>query len=202
MPAPDVYGLPTTTDLLSRVGVVTVDAVLAERHRFENLITSHPIEDGSPVTDHIVNLPVELQMDGRITDTPLSLLESAVSGATGLIGTELGVDPTALAAGTSLLGASLPGRAKLAYQELVALYVSRETFTVISGINVYENMVFQTLEFPRSPQDGRSLRFRAVLKELIIVGVDVQANAETIAEEVRNTAVDPNNRGTVPSVAL
>ncbi len=200
MPAPDIYGLPTT--LLSRVGVVDVDAVITERHRFENLVTMHPIEDGSPVTDHIVNQPVILDMEGRITDTPLSILASIGSGATGLVGENLGVDPAFLAAGTGVIGASLPGRSKLAYQELVALYVSRETFDVISGINVYENMAFESLEFPRNAQDGRSLRFRATLRELIIVGVDRQSNAELVAAEVQNTAVETNNRGTVPNVAL
>lgn len=202
MPAPDIYGLPTTTDLLSKVSNITVDAVLSERHTFTNLVTSHPVEDGSPVTDHIINLPVELMMEGRITDTPLSFLDSAASGAMGLIGSNLGVDPVVLAAGSAVAGASLPGRAKLAYQELVALYVSRTPFTVISGINEYDNMVFTTLDFPRAPQDGRSLRFRATLKELIIVGVSVQSNAAIIAESVQNTAVDPNNRGTVPNELL
>ena len=202
MPAPDVYGLPTTTDLLSKVSNITVDAVLSERHTFTNLVTAHPVEDGSPVTDHIINLPIELQMEGRITDTPLSFLDSAVSGAMGLVGSDLGVDPVVLAAGSAVAGASLPGRAKLAYQELVALYVSRTPFTVISGINEYDNMVFESLDFPRAPQDGRSLRFRATLKEIIIVGVSVQSNADIIAESVQNTAVEPNNRGTVPNEQL
>ena len=202
MPAPDVYGLPTTTDLLSKVSNITVDAVLSERHTFTNLVTAHPVEDGSPVTDHIVNLPIELQMEGRITDTPLSFLDSAVSGAMGLVGSDLGVDPVVLAAGSAVAGASLPGRAKLAFQELVALYVTRTPFTVISGINEYDNMVFETLDFPRAPQDGRSLRFRATLKEIIIIGVSVQSNAAIIAESVQNTAVEPNNRGTVPNEQL
>ncbi len=205
MPAPDFYGLPTT--ILSRVGVVDIDAVISEKHRFDNLVTEHPLEDGSPVTDHIVNQPVVLDMEGRITDTPLSILASVGSGATGLIASDLSVDgqqidPAVIAAGTGVLGATLPGRAKLAYQELVALFVSRETFTVLSGINEYLNMAFESLEFPRNAQDGRSLRFRATMRELIIVGVTRQSNAETVAEAVQNTAVETNNRGTVPNIAL
>ncbi len=205
MPAPDFYGLPTT--ILSRVCVVDIDAVLSEKHRFDNLVTEHPLEDGSPVTDHIVNQPVVLDMEGRITDTPLSILASVGSGATGLIASDLSVDgqqidPAAIAAGTGVLGATLPGRAKLAYQELVALYVSRETFTVLSGINEYLNMAFESLEFPRNAQDGRSLRFRATMRELIIVGVTRQSNAELVVEEFQNTGVETNNRGTVPNIAL
>ncbi len=202
MPAPPVYGLPTTTNFLSKISMVTVDAVLSERHRFDNLVTSHPIEDGSPVTDHIVNQPVILDMEGRITDTPLAFLASLASGATGLLAEQLDIDPAVAALGTGLIGASLPGRAKSAYQELVALYVSRETFTVVSGINDYENMTFQSLEFPRAPGDGRSIRFRAMLKELFIVGVAAVSNAENIVDEMKNTAASVLNRGTVPNIGL
>lgn len=197
MPAPPVYGLPTI--ILSRVGVVQIDAVLNETHRFDNLVTEHPVEDGSPRTDHIVNRPVHLEMEGRITDTPTAI--SLLTGAAGLLGEALEVSPE-VAAGLSTLtlaGATLPGRAKLAYQELVALYVSRETFKVITGLAEYENMTFEKLLFPRQRQDGRSIRFRATLKELIVVGVEAQTNAERVASEVENTALEPDNLGTQPT---
>ena len=193
MPAPDIFGLPTVN--LSILGVVQVDAVITERHRFENLVTEHPVEDGSPRTDHIVNLPVKLEMDGRITDTPSDLGLSLVSGAAGLIGSQIGLDPAAVALGSSLINAKLPGRAKSAYQELVSLYQRRTVFDVVTGLNVYQNMTFVSLIFPRARQDGRSVRFEAILQELIVVGTDPSSNAERIANEVENTAVEPLDVG-------
>ena len=199
MPANDVFGLPTVT--LSKFGTISIDLISSERHRFDNLVTSHPLEDGSPVTDHIVNQPVVLDIEGRVTDTPISFAASLGSGAAGLLGSSIGLDPTLVAGATAAIGATLPGRSKQFYQELVALYASRETFTYISGINEYQNMTFASLEFPRDKTDGRSLRFKAQLIELIIIGVLAQTNAARVAEEVQNTALEPNNRGTLPNQA-
>ena len=197
MTASDVFGLPTT--FLSSIGAVTIDAVIREQHRFENLVTKHPVEDGSPRTDNIINLPVKLEMEGRITDTPMSFVLSAASGAAGLLGEALGIDAAAVALGTSLIGATMAGRAKAAYQELVALYTTRIPFEVQSGINLYENMVFETLVFPRIKEDGRSIRFRATMVEILIVGSSSESNAQRIAAEVENTALDPDNLGAQPT---
>lgn len=195
MPAPDYFGLPTT--ILSRIGVVHVDAVIQEVHRFTNLVTEHPVEDGSPRTDHIVNLPVKLEMEGRITDTPSTFSESLITGAAGLIGGELGVPPVLVVLAQSLANLKLPGRAKAAYQELVSLYQSRNTFSVLTGVNEYVNMVFSSLEFPRQKEDGRSIRFKASMTEILVIGVEANTNAERVAIDVAHTAVLPINRGRV-----
>lgn len=196
MPAAPIFGLPTT--LLSRMAFLQIDAVLNETHRFENKVTEHPVEDGSPRTDHIVNLPFKLEMEGRITDTPSTILASIGSGAAGLIARDVGIDPAAAAGAGSLLGATLPGRAKAAFQELVFLYQTREVFDVLTGLSEYTNMVFTSLEFPRQASDGRSIRFRARLQEIIVVGAEVISNAARIAEELVNTGLEPNNAGQQP----
>ena len=188
MPAHDLFGMPTT--VLSKLSLIEIDAVLEETHTFENLVTSHPVEDGSPRTDNIVNLPLKLEMTGRITDTPSSILASLGSGAAGLLGSQLGLDPAVVSGASSLLGAQLPGRAKGIYQELVALYQTREVFDVLTGLAEYRNMTFTRLEFPRQASDGRSVRFRAQLQELIIVGTDSETNADRIADEVLNSALE------------
>lgn len=193
MPAADYFGQPTT--ILSRIGVVHIDAVIEETHVFENLVTEHPVEDGSPRSDHIVNLPVKIEMEGRITDTPSTSSSSFVTGAAGLVAGGLGLSPVAVALGTSLLNSRLPGRGKSAYQELVALYQSRNTFSVLTGLNEYVNMTFISLSFPRTKDDGRSVRFKASLQEIIVVGAEASSNAERIAIEVANTAITPLNRG-------
>ena len=200
MPAADYFGLPTT--ILSRIGVVHIDAVIEETHVFENLVTEHPVEDGSPRSDHIVNLPVKIEMEGRITDTPSTSSSSFVTGAAGLVAGALGVPPVAVALGTSLLNIRQPGRGKAAYQELVSLYQSRNTFSVLTGLNEYVNMTFLSLSFPRNKSDGRSVRFKASLQEIIVVGAEAASNAERISIEVENTAINPTNRGRVPLASL
>jgi len=196
MPAGDIFGIPTT--VLSKLSLIEIDAVLEETHTFENLVTEHPVEDGSPRTDNIVNLPLKLEMTGRITDTPSSLIASLASGAAGLLGSQLGIAPEAVSGASSLISTQIPGRSKSIYQELVALYQTRSVFDVLTGLHEYKNMTFSKLEFPRQAADGRSIRFRAQLQELIVVGSDVESNADRVAEEVANSALSPDNLGQQP----
>lgn len=200
MPANDIFGLPTV--VLSAFGAVEIELVSQHRHRFDNLVTSHPVEDGTPISDHIVNLPVVLDIEGVVSDTPLSFAASLATGAAGLIGEDLGIDPTVVAGASALIGAGLPGKSKLFYQQLVALYASRTKFEFISGINTYSNMTFRTLEFIKQKEDGRSIRFKAQIAELIIIGIFSITNADRVALAVQNTALDPTNRGTLPNKAV
>lgn len=58
--------------------VIYVDAVVSETHSRTARPTSHPIEDGTFISDHVIVDPVVLTMEARIDSVPLSrsLLES------------------------------------------------------------------------------------------------------------------------------
>jgi hypothetical protein len=57
----------------STVGTVTFDTMLTEEHRFTSRITSYPVERGTIISDHILNLPNTIVLSGYVTDTPLTL---------------------------------------------------------------------------------------------------------------------------------
>ena len=57
-----------------KVGSVELDVTLREDHNYSSRVTTYPIEDGSILTDHIINDPTTLTLEGIITDTPLSIL--------------------------------------------------------------------------------------------------------------------------------
>jgi hypothetical protein len=56
----------------SKIGSVFLDATLLETHESTSVATSFPIEDGSFISDYIINNPETLQITGLVTDTPLS----------------------------------------------------------------------------------------------------------------------------------
>lgn len=56
----------------SKIGSVFLDATLSEVHESTSVATSFPIEDGSFISDYIINNPETLQISGLVTDTPLS----------------------------------------------------------------------------------------------------------------------------------
>lgn len=57
-----------------KVGSVELDATLVENHRYSSNVTTYPIESGPILTDHIVNEPVIINLEGIVTDTPLLIL--------------------------------------------------------------------------------------------------------------------------------
>ena len=99
--------------ILTRIGAVPLDVSISQVHRFPSFITKNPVEDGTTYTDHVVLLPVTLEIDGRVSDAPISISEAL----TGKFNTQD------------------------AYRELVRMQRAREPFTVVTGLNVYENMM-------------------------------------------------------------
>ncbi len=196
----DSFGLPTA--LLTDVGGVEVDAVISENHRYNSLVTQNPIEDGSIISDHIVNLPVILEMEGRFTDTPFGFLTSLVAGvAVGALTTELtnsqAIGALTAATATALLSETRPGLSKIKFKLLVALQVTRETIDIVTGIQTYSNMVVESLSAPRSSADGRSIRFNATFRELLVAGDTSESNRERVVDSLWGTVILPRQLGIV-----
>jgi hypothetical protein len=167
----DVFGAPLF--FLARIQQVVVDAVLSEEHVYDSEITESPIEDGTPVSDNQVLLPVILNMECRISDATANLAQL-----------------------------NYPGRSTEAYKELVALQKKKETITVVTGINVYENMLIKRIGIPRSSRDGNSIKFSLVMKEILVVGTDAKTNRDLIAEDVQHTFMAVARRGLIGKVAF
>jgi hypothetical protein len=161
-----------TAVLVTQIGAVAIDVSISQTHRFPSRITENPVEDGTVFADHVVLLPAILEIDGRVTDAPISI-------ANVLIGK--------------------PG-AQDAYNELVRMQKAREPFEVVTGLNVYRNMLLEDLSIPRTAQDGKSIRFTAVMREILIIGKDVPTNRDMVAENVRHTALPVTNNGMVSRI--
>lgn len=56
-----------------RVGVVELDVTISENHTFNSRATNFPVETGGDVTDHIINDPDVLTLEGLVSDTPLNI---------------------------------------------------------------------------------------------------------------------------------
>lgn len=57
-----------------QVGSITFDNTISEEYRFNSKITSYPVERGTIISDHIINLPDSIVISGYVTDTPLNFL--------------------------------------------------------------------------------------------------------------------------------
>jgi hypothetical protein len=57
-----------------QIGTITFDTMVSEEHRFSSRVTYFPIENGTIISDHIINQPDIINLSGLVTDTPLSIL--------------------------------------------------------------------------------------------------------------------------------
>ena len=155
MPKPSIFGVPTV--VLSNVGGVLIDAVLSRSTTRKYDITKNPIESGAQISDHKVKQPIMFNIEGRFTDTPFAFTRVIIAGPR----------PTTTNFGRALIPA--PGAAQAAMDGLVELADKDELFQIVQGNKIYDNILFQEVVELGEPGDGYSLRFTAVLEQVLIV---------------------------------
>ncbi len=139
--------------ILSSIGGaagVSIDILTKRVENYENIITQNPIEDGSPTTDHITNLPPKITLSGGFSDLRIS----------NLVGT------------VALPSNASKGLAKTNFDKLLDLYVSRATFDVMDGLHLFKNMQFKNLKEIKD-KEGFSVFFEAEIWHIIKVNLDV-----------------------------
>jgi hypothetical protein len=120
----------------NRIGAIELDLTLDELHIRNADITDFPVEGGGQIQDNISNQPKRIKVTGFVTDSPIDS------------------DTT------------LANRVQDTFDALDELFDKRTPFDVVSGMKVYSNMAFESLELPRK-RDG-SLEFTATLKQITI----------------------------------
>lgn len=138
------------------IGLVEIDGFITEEHELSNELPVHPIETGFSVTDAILRNPTRLVVEGVVSVHSL--------------------DPTTVD--------NTPQRADNAYAQLKAMMSRGDVVTVVSSLEVYENMGIQSITPKRSKNVGEALRFTAVFQE-------IRKAATAIISEEKIPAVTP-----------
>lgn len=126
---------------------ILLDASLSESHNYNSNITNFPVENGANISDHVSDDPIKLSLRGFITNTPIRIF---------------GGDP-----GANIDDVTGGDRIKTTFLALLDIRKSRTPFTLVTGLQVYENMLFSNITFPRTPRSGlHSLEFTAELQQI------------------------------------
>lgn len=129
-----------------------IDATLTESHSFPSEATKYPRESGSAATDHVINNPIEVTIDGIVSDTPIGVIASARQNATAPTDADLEF---------------LPSDEALA--KLLAIRTAREPVTIETSLQSFDQMVMTALDIPVDPETGHALRFSATFQQAEIV---------------------------------
>lgn len=116
------------------------NVLIEERHTDEIEITQHPVEQGSPVSDHAFKRPMRLVM--RVGWSNSNVLLNYVKGA---------------------------GDIKDVYEQLLALQRTFKPFSVTTGKRNYSNMMLQTITVITNKETENSLVADLEFEEVILV---------------------------------
>jgi len=126
---------------------IEFDAGVLEVHTKSAEVTSHPVEDGSTVSDHVSLQPDRLTINGVFSNDPL--LNQLV--------TKL------LSSGLASIG---PRRAENAYNQLVEVFLKRRPVTVSTSFEEYEDMVITGVNHSRDASTGGAIHVTVELQRV------------------------------------
>lgn len=122
------------------IGNLEFDTLDQETHEWNRDVTMNPVENGSPISDHIIRQPRKLTVTGMISNAPVTGVLTQLSNAiaNGFDGED---------------------RVNTAIKLLDSLYVSNELVTIYTKSYTYENMLIQHINIPRRVEDGDAVNF-------------------------------------------
>lgn len=118
-----------------------IDAALSEEHTFDSEVTEHPVEKGADISDHVRARPIEVTIDGVVSDTPIGSLAQRRTGVP----------------------------SSDAFARLMQIRDAREPITIQTSLKTFENMILQSLSAPRDSSTGDAFRFRASFIQVQLV---------------------------------
>lgn len=143
-----IFGNAPTTKFGNSYGNIEIDAVMEEEHNWQSQTTSNPVENGAPVTDHVIQQNDTVRIKGFLSDSPITMLQ-AVKGLT----TE-------------------GSRTQTTFDILRDLQLSKEVVTIYTKHAVYSDMIVTSVKVPRSKDTGNGIEFHCEFQKVVFVEIE------------------------------
>lgn len=177
---------------------LVIDATIEENHLLAARVTEFPIEDGSSISDHVIQSPFKLTMNCVISDDPINTSELLESTALGLSSSVFGSKAIIAAGIASKIGGDLLAKnrskiSKTAKETLEGFKKEAILLTVSTSLEVYSNMLIENIGIPRTVRNSSSLSFSIVLKQVDIVSKEfVTVDLSKLASDAQGAADNVN----------
>jgi hypothetical protein len=122
-------------------------------------VTDYPVEEGANISDHIVNDPREVSVEGIVTNSPVQFL-----------GGRLDKQARGTQNNGRFLGRAI-NRAQIAFQELERIFSDKELVTITGQYKVYRDMAMISAPVERQVGDGDAIQFTATFRQIRKVGL-------------------------------
>lgn len=137
---------------------VIPDATTSENHRVSNQVTSHPVELGVEVADHIIAQPDEISIEGVLSNTPVEYMAALRNP---------------------------PDRAEQIYEKLLDLREKGYLAYILTSLRQYENMALVSFTVPRDAERGGSIFVQLTFRQVKVAESAVVDAPEPTMERAR-----------------
>lgn len=170
--------------------LVGVDVTPSRGYERAAEVTEHPVEDGSPIGDHIKLANGTVSIEGVISNTPIQLPSGQLQGATRTPGTvALG---GGLGAATVMKWSTPFDRVRECDALFDALVTAKVRVTLTTGLRFIENLILTRYKVDESRDTAGTLAVTMEFKQLRI------ANAQRAPVPEVRRMVTPVSAGTRP----
>jgi hypothetical protein len=142
---------------------ITMHATVSETHTLANAITDHPVETGFNVSDHSRPEPEVVQMDCRISNTPLTPQQQTQAVKAGEFTVQSSSNANAGAIGAT------DGYAFQQWRKLRDLRDAGTLVTVSTTLGDYTSMGIQSITAPRNNKNYDGIAFSITFKRVRVV---------------------------------
>ena len=152
----------------SNIGGLFFDAIIHTDTQEHLTITSHPVQAGANISDHAFREPTRITMEIMMSDAMAERLPGQFSG--------------------------IWDKSVSAYRRLVELQRSRIPFSVMTRLNMYQNMLIENISAPDDVGTQNGLRCTVELREVLLAQVTttkVSARKWTTGTGTQNSEVQP-----------
>lgn len=139
----------------TKIGLIEVDILIEQEHKLESEATEHPVEDGFPVSDHVIRKPITVSMVVGITQSPVTWLDR--------LGNETDKVSNALTAFRQIYDAAQP-------------------ITIVTPTDIWENAVMTSAVFPRNVENKNLMKIPCEFKIIRRVNVKTTDIPENIVD--------------------
>jgi len=125
------------------IGGFQIDAYVVEAYSYENRVTNLTVEDGSNISEHVIEEPDRLSIEAFIGATKFEAFTG--TRVREISDIEMPEDPKA--------------RIRQAHHELLRMKRSRQPLTVVTGLDALTDMVITSYNYHRDVDTGADLPF-------------------------------------------
>jgi hypothetical protein len=170
--------------------LIEFDASVSETYTDETEVMGFPVEDGSEISDHIRKLPVSIEINGVISNTPIVFLASVQANLPKSSPIVQDLKPTL-------------DRVETGYAQLRAFQDAGILVDVVTGLRSYWNMALTSISVSRDANTGNILNSTLTLREVKIaqaMSIDLPTPQDKGNEKKKNKGKkQPKKAETAPA---